>query len=66
MKIRVNGEIREAESPCSVADMLDRFGYTAGEVAVAVNGEFVPRSIHPRQAVEDGDELDIVAPQVGG
>ena len=66
MKISVNGETREAEPPCSVADLLDRFGYATGEVAVAVNGEFIPRAIHVRQAVEDGDELDIVAPQAGG
>ncbi len=66
MKIRLNGDIQETESSCSVADLLARFGYPAGEVAVAVNGEFVPRSTHNRQTVEDGDELEIVAPQAGG
>ena len=44
MQLQVNGELREFMSLNVIADLLTELGYEAKKIAVAVNGEFVPRS----------------------
>jgi sulfur carrier protein len=36
------------------------------KIATAVNGEFVPRDMRSKRRLEDGDEVEIVAPRQGG
>jgi thiamine biosynthesis protein ThiS len=49
----------------SIAALLERRGQKAG-VAIAVNGEFVPKSQHTSRIVRDGEDIEIVALMEGG
>lgn len=65
MKITLNGESHSI-SQTDISSMLDENGYQGMLVAVAVNGTFVPRSEHATTKLNEGDEIDIVAPMQGG
>lgn len=64
IEIVFNGERREVEAGTSVADLVDAAWGRA--VAVARNGEVVPRAAWETTAVEQGDEIEIVHPIQGG
>ncbi|MGB4058022.1 MAG: sulfur carrier protein ThiS [Alphaproteobacteria bacterium] len=64
--ITINGEQKPLGNGRSIADVLEENGYGGKLVAVARNGEFVPRTLHANTNLEVGDELEIVAPMQGG
>ncbi|MBE7323911.1 sulfur carrier protein ThiS [Nocardioides sp. Y6] len=68
MLITLNGHPAEV-APGHVADllagMLPAPDGTRG-VAVAVNGEVVPRAAHPRTPLHPGDVVDVVSAVAGG
>ena len=65
IEIVLNG-IKERIAPCSLQEMLERLGYEDEAFAVAINGTFVSlKSYHDRQ-INEGDEIEILAPMVGG
>jgi len=66
MTLSFNGEKREFTAPLSVSELLVALGYSTGAVAVALNGQFVPRSRHEATMLADGDQVDVVAPMQGG
>ncbi len=66
MQIFVNGEGQAIECPTDLASLLQLLGYSGDTFAVAVNGDFVPRSDYLHTKIKDGDALDVVAPVVGG
>lgn len=45
---------------------LKAWGYGDGKIAVAINQEFVPRSLYDQRQLMDGDQIDIVKPVGGG
>jgi transporter family-2 protein len=64
--VTVNGKPRELERPLGVAALLEKLDINPKQVAVAVNGEVVPRSQWSRAAVGDGDTVEIVRAVGGG
>ena len=64
--VTVNGKPRELEGPLSVTAFLRGLDINPAQVAVAVNGEVVPRSDWPRARVRDGDAVEIVRAVGGG
>ena len=66
MKITINGQPLELATPIDIAACLEQQGYGGKIVAVARNGEFVPRSNYANVILEDGDDIEIVAPMQGG
>jgi sulfur carrier protein len=66
MNLTVNGESRELEPVATVAAALKALGYEGESFAVALNGDFVPRSHYTEQAVKDGDQLEVLFPMRGG
>jgi sulfur carrier protein len=66
MQLQVNGEKKQFSAVQYVDDVLRELGYEAKKIAVAVNGEFVPRSQYASRTVNDGESIDIVAPVQGG
>ena len=64
--VTVNGKPRELEGPLSVAALLETLDIIPAQVAVAINGEVVPRSEWPRACVSDGDAVEIVRAVGGG
>jgi len=66
IRVSLNSEWRELQAPCSVADALQEWGYTGEEIAVAVNGDFVPRTAYAVHRLEHSDRVDVVSPVQGG
>lgn len=66
IELLVNGERRQLSTALPVAQALKEWGYNSEGIAVAVNGEFVPRSAYAGHQLGEHDQVDIVAPIQGG
>jgi sulfur carrier protein len=63
MRVQINGEEREFETPdgfFTVADLVDKLGMKSDRVAVDLNREIVPRDRWVETNLKDGDRLEIV------
>ncbi|WP_421862951.1 sulfur carrier protein ThiS [Parvibaculum sp.] len=60
MKLTVNGELREVESPMTVLGLVESFGLQPRKIAVERNLEIVPRSAYGEVGLRDGDRIEIV------
>jgi sulfur carrier protein len=49
-----------------LAALLEQQGYQTQKIAVAINGEFVPRSQYAQTDINDGDEVDVIQAVGGG
>ncbi len=63
--LTVNGESRTLDDETTIAALLETIDIGRREVAVAVNGEVVPRTEHARTVLRDGDAVEIVR-MIGG
>ncbi len=63
--VKVNGKPREVEQEGDIVSFLKGLGVDPRTVAVARNGEVVPRDQYPAVTVHAGDVLEIVR-MVGG
>jgi sulfur carrier protein len=68
MIIHVNGQAREIAPPALLSDVLDlpEGTFTRRGVAVAVNGQVIPRSQHASTELTDGARVEIVTAVQGG
>lgn len=66
MKITLNGESQTIEQKITIEKMLEQKGYNGKLVAVALNGEFLPKENYETTNIEDNDKIEIVAPMQGG
>lgn len=66
MIITINGQRKNINCAPDIRSILDAEGFEGKLVAVARNGEFVPRVTYANTELRDGDALEIVAPQQGG
>jgi sulfur carrier protein len=64
--VTVNGQRHRIAHGASVAALLAQMGHAPQSVAVAVNAQFVPRSLHAGHALHEGDEVTCFQPIVGG
>ncbi len=64
--VLVNGSTWEAPPGATVATLVGAFCESAAGVAVARNGEVVPRSAWDATPLVGGDEVEIVAAAAGG
>ena len=62
----VNGEPAEGLDGITIAELVARQGLPGRGIAVARNGEVVPRSSWATVTVEPGDAIDIVTAVAGG
>ena len=65
MTISLNGKSSEIDAD-HLLEALIAWRYTLDQCAVAVNGEFVPRSEYANTRLHPGDEIDIVSAVGGG
>lgn len=66
MQIVLNGSPRDCAQGITVATLLQEAGYGDRRVAVEVNREIVPRSVHIRYVLDEGDQVEIVHAIGGG
>lgn len=60
LQLRVNGEHRRIRKPATVADLLAELGQAPASVAVERNLQIVPKSAYDTEALESGDEIEVV------
>jgi sulfur carrier protein len=65
MRITVNGKPREIEGETPLPVFLQAYGIDPRLVAVAINGDVIPKAEYERACVRDGDEVEVVR-MVGG
>lgn len=65
MRLIVNDETLEVENGMSIADFIQWFKQE-GNFAIAVNMEFVPRSLYAETILKEDDRVEIVLPMQGG
>jgi len=63
--LTVNGERRELDGPTRLTAFLESLGVDPHYVAVAHNGDVLPREKWPETTLQDGDVLEVVR-MVGG
>jgi sulfur carrier protein len=66
VKLLVNGEAHELDGPLSVDGLVDRLALERRGLAIAVNGEVVPRSTWGGHDLVDGDQVEILTIAQGG
>ena len=66
MRILLNGESFELPDGATVAALLARLDLTGRRVAVELNLDIVPRSLHGDTALTEGDQVEVVHAIGGG
>lgn len=66
LHLTVNGLTHRYDALPSLLELLSQLGVQGRRVAVERNGQIVPRSLYPVQALQSGDSLEIVVAVGGG
>ncbi|GGK63265.1 sulfur carrier protein ThiS [Amphritea balenae] len=66
MQIQLNGDNIEVQDDASVATLIARMDLGERRVAVELNLEIVPRSLHAETLLKAGDRLEVVHAIGGG
>lgn len=66
MTVVVNGQSRQLAPGTTIAAVVTALDAPPRGVAVAVNGEVVPRTAWPGTALTDGDQVEVLAASQGG
>jgi thiamine biosynthesis protein ThiS len=60
MKLQINGNTREFDSPLTLAALIEHLGMKQDRVAVELNREIVARDRWAQTRLAEGDRLEIV------
>lgn len=66
ISLTINGKKVDLEGPTPLTAYLESEGLLGRQIAVAVNGDVIPRGQHASVTLEDGDRVEIVRPVGGG
>jgi len=66
VELTVNGIGQRLPGELTVADLVERITGAHRGVAVAVNGEVVPRGGWPARHLRDGDRVEVLTAAQGG
>jgi sulfur carrier protein len=66
LHIFLNGEPHEVDTQTTLHGLLDSAGFIGRRIAVEINREIVPRSVHAERLLHDGDRVEIVHALGGG
>ena len=66
ISLTINGKRVELEGPTPLPEYLESNGLAGRQIAVAVNGDVVPRELHASVMLTAGDRVEIVRPVGGG
>ena len=66
INISLNNEPKQIADKTLLNDALAEWGFGETKIAVAINGEFVPRSTYNDHLLQANDQIDIVKPVGGG
>jgi thiamine biosynthesis protein ThiS len=60
MRLTINGETREVPPVRTLSELIAALSLDTRKVAIEQNLEIVPRSLHAKTAVAEGDRIEIV------
>ena len=66
MQIQLNGQAHSLEAEQTLAQLIDDLGLSVDGVAVAINGEVIPRSDRKECVLKSGDRVEIIQAVGGG
>lgn len=66
MELFINGQARQFSAPLTVAELVATLDLTGKRIAVEVNGDIVPRGLHPTAQLQAADRIEIVVAVGGG
>ncbi len=66
MLVLVNGKEHDTASAGTIQDLLKELGYSNGSVAVALEGEFLPKRLYATTKLEEKMDVEILMPMQGG
>lgn len=66
MKIYINGSVTEIEKALTVKQLIEHLQLTGKRIAVELNQEIIPRSLHDKTILNENDQLEIVHAIGGG
>lgn len=66
MKIYLNGEPYNLEAPISIEALLRILDIQHKRIAIEVNQQIVPRSLHPNTYLNEGDNVEVIHAIAGG
>jgi sulfur carrier protein len=66
IQVTVNGAAADLADDTTVAQLVEARRGGHDRVAVALNGDVVPRSSWPATRLSAGDDLEVLAPTAGG
>lgn len=67
MKIYVNGKQVKTIKDTNLKDLLKNiFLGKPGAYAIAINNQFIPKSIYEDIVIKEGDQIEILTPHPGG
>lgn len=65
MQVIVNDDTLDIEQGMTLAQFIE-WSKQTGNFAIAVNMEFIPRSLYAETVLQENDKLEIVQPMQGG
>jgi len=66
MRIIINGQSRQIRDRSSVQVMLEEMKLQDRRIAVEVNREIIPRTLHAQVLLAEGDQVEIIQAVGGG
>lgn len=66
VNISLNGDTVAISESQFLSEVLQQQGYQTQKIAVAINGEFVSRSLYVETLLNDGDAIDVIQAVGGG
>jgi len=64
--ILLNGQSRNIDDGITLGALLAASEYAQHRIAVEINREIVPKSLHAKRVLQDGDRIEIVQAMGGG
>lgn len=66
MQLNVNGQYHECQDGLSLRQALEHLGYEPKAIAVALDGQFVPKHRYNTCVLHDQQQLEVLSPMQGG
>jgi len=66
MQLKINGQMRNLESPLSIAELLSRLQLVPDRVVVELNETILTADHHSTTLLQDGDNLELIQFVGGG
>ncbi|MFQ5742192.1 MAG: sulfur carrier protein ThiS [Acidobacteriota bacterium] len=68
ISVRINGQSQQLEEPIELPALVTQYAGTEDRegIAVGINRNVIPRDEWDAVRIQDGDEIEIIAPFAGG